>query len=89
MIISKHPGTGGLVSVGTVTARLLCEISAPRYLTPDVTVRFDTIEPARHGPDRVSATGVRGEPPPETNRVCINCPGGYKNSMTIILINRP
>jgi len=84
-VISKHPDTGGLVSVGTVTAQLLYEISSPRYLTPDVTVRFDTIELARQGPDRVFATGVRGEPPPETTKVCINCLGGYRNSMTIIL----
>ena len=42
-MITKHPGTGGAVSVGTVTAQLLYEIAGPAYLNPDVTARFDTI----------------------------------------------
>jgi len=84
-VITKHPGTGGLVSEGTVTAQLLYEISSPRYLTPDVAVRFDTLSLAQQGPDRVRAEGVRGEPPPETTKVCINTLGGHRNSMTILL----
>lgn len=84
-VITKHPGTGGLVSVGTITAQLLYEIAAPAYLTPDVTVRFDTLHLSPDGPDRVRATGTRGEPPPETAKVCINTLGGHKNQMTVIL----
>ncbi|MFZ1986486.1 MAG: acyclic terpene utilization AtuA family protein, partial [Desulfatitalea sp.] len=83
--ITKHPGTGGLVSVGTVTAQLLYEIAAPAYLTPDVAVRFDTLALTQEGPDRVRGTGTRGEPPPETTKVCINTLGGHKNAMTVIL----
>ena len=84
-VISKHPGTGGRVSVGTVTAQLLYEIDAPRYLTPDVTVRFDTLDLEQEGPDRVRVRGTQGEPPPETAKVCINTLGGHKNAMTVIL----
>src|SRR6266542_1090015 len=40
--ITKHPGTGGLVSVGTVTAQLLYELGPPAYANPDVVARFDT-----------------------------------------------
>ncbi len=83
--ITKHPGTGGLVSVGTVTAQLLYEIAAPHYLTPDVTVRFDTLRLEQEGADRVRATGTRGEPSPETTKVCINTLAGHKNQMTVIL----
>src|SRR5215813_6650256 len=84
-VVSKHRGTGGLVSVGTVTAQLLYEIGAAEYPNPDVTARFDTIRLEQEGPDRVLVTGVRGEPPPPTTKVCINYFGGYKNSMTFVL----
>jgi Acyclic terpene utilisation family protein AtuA len=84
-IITKHPGTDGLVSVGTVTAQLLYEIGGPDYLNPDATARFDTIELAQDGADRVLVRGVRGAPPPPTTKVCINYFGGYKNSMTFVL----
>ncbi len=84
-VITKHPNTGGLVSVGTVTAQLLYEIREPRYLTPDVAARFDTIQIAQEESDRVKISGVKGEPPPDTTKVCINNLGGYRNSMTLIL----
>ena len=84
-VITKHAGTDGLVSVGTVTAQLLYEIGGPAYANPDVTARFDTIQVEQEGPDRVLVHGVRGEPPPPTTKVCINHAGGWKNSMTFIL----
>ncbi len=84
-VITKHPGTGGLVSVGTVTAQLLYEIRGQQYLTPDVIAHFDTIRLSQQGPDRVKAEGVQGQPPPDTTKVCINNLGGYRNTMTIIL----
>jgi hypothetical protein len=84
-VITKHPGTGGLVSVDTVKAQLLYEVRGPRYLTPDVVARFDTIEIYQEGPDRTKITGVKGEPPPATTKVCINNAGNYRNSMTIVL----
>jgi len=48
-VITKHEGTGGAVTVGTVTSQLLYEIGAPGYLGPDVTARFDTIQLAQQG----------------------------------------
>jgi len=84
-VVTKHPGTGGLVSVGTVTAQLLYEIGGPEYPNPDVTARFDTIQLTADGPDRVLVHGIMGEPPPPTTKVCINYFGGYKNSMTFVL----
>src|SRR3989442_1920151 len=84
-VVGKHPGTGGLVSVGTVTAQLLYEIQGPRYLNPDVTARFDSLRLSPAGPDRVLVEGARGEPPPPTAQVCINYLGGYRNSMTFVL----
>jgi hypothetical protein len=84
-VIGKHDGTGGLVSIGTVTSQLLYEIGGPRYLGPDVTARFDTIELTEVGPDRVRVAGVRGEPPPSTLKVAMNELGGYRNSVAVAL----
>ncbi len=84
-VITKHPGTGGLVSVDTVKAQLLYEIREPRYLTPDAAARFDTIAISQEGPDRVRIRNVKGEPPTDTAKVCLNILGGYRNSKTIIL----
>ena len=84
-MITKHPGTGGAVSVGTVTAQLLYEITGARYADPDVTLRFDTVELSDDGPDRVRMSGVRGEPPPPTLKVSLNTIGGFRNEMTLVL----
>ncbi|MEY8014779.1 acyclic terpene utilization AtuA family protein [Mycobacterium servetii] len=84
-VITKHPGTGGLVSVDTVTAQLLYEIGGARYANPDVTARMDSIALASDGPDRVAISGVRGEPPPPTLKVSLNSIGGYRNAMTFVL----
>jgi hypothetical protein len=84
-VITKHPGTGGAVTTETVTAQLLYEIEGPRYAGPDVTTRFDTIQLAADGPDRVRITGTRGEPPPATTKVCLNHLGGFRNEVTFVL----
>src|SRR4051794_34244124 len=65
-VIGKHDGTCGEVSIGTVTSQLLYEIDSPRYLGPDVTSRFDTIQLEQLERDRVRISGVKGEPPPST-----------------------
>jgi hypothetical protein len=84
-VITKHPGTGGLVSVDTVTAQLLYEITGARYANPDATARMDTIALSADGPDRVRISGVAGEPPPPTCKVSLNSIGGFRNSMTFVL----
>jgi hypothetical protein len=84
-VITKHPGTGGAVSVGTVTAQLLYEITGARYANPDVTLRVDTIELSDEGPDRVRISGVKGESPPPTLKVSLNSIGGFRNEMTLVL----
>ena len=84
-VITKHPGTGGAVTMGTVTAQMLYEISGARYANPDVTLRVDTIELSQEGPDRVRVSGVKGEPPPPTLKVSLNTIGGFRNAMTFVL----
>ena len=84
-VITKHPGTGGEVSIGTVTAQLLYEIGGHHYPNTDVVACFDTIEVADVGPDRVRLSGTRGLPAPRDVKVCLNLLGGWRNSMTFVL----
>jgi hypothetical protein len=84
-VITKHNGTGGLVSPGTVTAQLLYEIDSPRYAGPDVVAHFDSVTLAQVAPDRVLISGARGTPPPPTLKVALNYLGGYRNTMTLVL----
>ena len=84
-VIGKHDGTGGEVSIGTVTSQLLYEIGGPRYYGPDVTARFDSLHLDQIGLNRVRVSGVIGEPPPPTLKVAMNTVGGYRNQVSIAL----
>ncbi|MET7477471.1 acyclic terpene utilization AtuA family protein [Streptomyces sp. NPDC005648] len=84
-VITKHPGTGGFVDVGTVTAQLLYETGGARYAGPDVTARLDTVRLTQDGPDRVRVEGVRGEAPPPTLKVGLNRLGGFRNEVAFVL----
>ncbi|OKH66744.1 exopolyphosphatase [Mycobacterium sp. SWH-M5] len=84
-VITKHPGTGGRVDVGTVTAQLLYEIGGARYANPDVTLRVDSVRLDTDGPDRVRISGVTGEAPPPTYKVSLNRIGGFRNATTFVL----
>ncbi len=84
-VITKHPGTGGTVSVGTVTAQLLYEIRSPAYLSPDVTALFDTLTLEDLGSDRVRISGTRGLPPTDTLKVCLNRLAGHRNMARFVI----
>ncbi|MGI5353159.1 acyclic terpene utilization AtuA family protein [Streptomyces sp. CA-250714] len=84
-VVTKHPGTGGAVTVGTVTAQLLYETAGPRYAGPDVTARLDSVRLSQAGPDRVRIEGVRGEPRPDTLKVGLTRLGGFRNEVTFVL----
>ena len=83
--VTKHPGTGGLISVGTVTAQLLYEISTPAYMNPDVIAHFDTMQIEQVGEDRVRVSGTRGSSPPSTHKVCFNTVGPHKHMHEVLL----
>ncbi|MEU6416710.1 acyclic terpene utilization AtuA family protein [Streptomyces spiralis] len=84
-VVTKHPGTGGVVDTGTVTAQLLYETAGARYAGPDVTTRLDTVRLRQDGPDRVRVEGVRGEAPPPTLKVGRGRLGGFRNEVTFVL----
>jgi hypothetical protein len=84
-VITKHPGTGGAVTVGTVTAQLLYEVTGPLYAGPDATLMLDTVRLMPDGQDRVRIVDVLGDPPPPTLKVSLNALGGYRNQVEFVL----
>ncbi|RAG81838.1 exopolyphosphatase [Streptacidiphilus pinicola] len=84
-VVTKHDGTGGAVTVETVTAQLLYETGPARYAGPDVTTRLDTVRLEPDGPDRVRISGVRGEAPPPTLKVGVNRLGGWLGETVFVL----
>ncbi|HNZ96956.1 MAG TPA: DUF1446 domain-containing protein [Thermoanaerobaculia bacterium] len=77
--VTKHPGTGGLVTVDTVAEQLVYEMGDPTtYITPDVVADFTTIRLAPAGADRVAVSGVRGRPQTPFLKVSASYLDGYK-----------
>jgi hypothetical protein len=85
MVITKHAGTGGAVTVDTVTAQLVYEIQTTKYLNPDVTVDLTSLRLEQAGDDRVAVTGVTGSAPPEQLKVCLNYFAGFRNSAEFVV----
>jgi acyclic terpene utilization AtuA family protein len=77
-VVTKHPKTGGLVSVHTVTEQLVYEIGAPSYISPDGVARFDSVRLVQEGPDRVRVSDARGEPAPERLKVSVSFQDGWR-----------
>lgn len=85
-VVTKHPGTGGLVSVQTVREQLLYEMGHPQsYITPDVIADFTTIELQQVADDRVRVFGVRGRAPTDFLKVSVAYADGFKASGTLII----
>jgi hypothetical protein len=85
-VVTKHRGTGGLVSTATVKEQLVYEMGDPRaYISPDAVARFDTIELAPAGRDRVRVSGVRGAPRPERFKVSMAYDDGWKAAGTVLI----
>ncbi|MGW4124831.1 acyclic terpene utilization AtuA family protein [Nocardia sp. NPDC004711] len=84
-VITKHSGTGGAVTVETVTSQLLYEIDGPLYANPDVVVDLRSVSLDQAGPDRVLISGARGYPAPDMTKVCLNYVGGYRQSVTFMI----
>jgi len=78
-VVTKHPGTGGLVTVETVSEQLLYEMGRPdEYITPDVVADFTSVHLSQDGPDRVLVSGIRGHEDTPFYKVSMTYHGGYK-----------
>jgi hypothetical protein len=84
-VVTKHPHTGGRVSVATVTEQLVYEMGDPhQYITPDVIADFTTIRLVQAGPDRVRVSGIRGAAPTDKLKVSIAYRAGFKAVGTLV-----
>jgi hypothetical protein len=83
--IVKHPGTGGRISVPSITEQLVYEMGDPRsYITPDVIADFTSIQLEQAGSDRVRVSGIKGRPPTDKLKVSIAYRAGYKAVGTLV-----
>jgi Protein of unknown function (DUF1446). len=84
-VVTKHPGTGGRVSVPTVSEQLVYEMGDPHsYITPDVVADFTTIHVAADGENRVRVHGIKGRPPTDKLKVSIAYRSGFKAVGTLV-----
>jgi Acyclic terpene utilisation family protein AtuA len=84
-VVTKHRGTGGWVSIPSVTEQLVYEMGDPRsYITPDVIADFTSIRLEEAGRDRVRVFGVRGRPPTDKLKVSVAYRAGYKAVGTLV-----
>jgi len=84
-VVTKHPGTGGRVSVQTVSEQLVYEMGDPHsYITPDVIADFTTIRLAQDGEDRVLVSGIKGKPPTDKLKVSVAYRAGFKAVGTLV-----
>lgn len=88
-VVTKHPSTGGMVSVETVKEQLFYEMGDPKdYITPDVIADFSTIQLRADGKDRVHVSGVKGTEPTALYKVSMAYTDGFK-SVGSIMISGP
>ncbi|MDQ3231579.1 MAG: DUF1446 domain-containing protein [Pseudobdellovibrionaceae bacterium] len=88
-VVTKHVGSGGMVTVDTVREQLFYEMGHPEaYITPDVVANFSSIQLAQDGQDRVRVFGVKGFEPTPLYKVSMAYEDGYK-SIGSIMISGP
>ncbi len=84
-VVTKHPGTGGVVNLASVTEQLVYEMGDPKtYITPDGIADFTSIQLRAAGKDRVRVSGIRGRPRTDMLKVSIAYFYGYKAVGTLV-----
>ncbi len=79
-ILTKVPGTGGQVTIGTTAEQILYETTDPqRYLMPEVTCDLSEVRLDLVAPDRVRVSGGHGVAPTGTYKVCCMKQQGWRS----------
>jgi hypothetical protein len=85
-VLTKHPGSGGLVSLQTTREQFLYEMGHPQlYITPDAIADFTTMKLESAGENRVRVSGARGSKPTDLLKVSMALEEGFKSSGTLIV----
>jgi hypothetical protein len=86
-VVTKHPNTGGRVSVASIKEQLVYEMGDPHgYITPDVIADFTSIQLAQDGEDRVRVSGIRGAPATDKLKVSIAYRDGWKAVGSLVYV---
>lgn len=86
-VVTKQPGTGGMVTIDTVSEQLLYEMGDPNtYITPDVVADFTSIQLEQEGPDRVRVSGIRGRERTDSLKVSASYLHGFKASGQLTVV---
>ena len=85
-VLTKHPGSGGLVSLQTIREQFLYEMGHPQlYITPDAIADFSTMTLESDGENRVRVRGATGAPPTDLLKVSTALEDGFKSSGALIV----
>lgn len=83
-ILTKTETSGGMVNFNTIKEQMLYEIHDPTaYVTPEVMANFTTAKLEEIGKNRVLITGTTGAPRPDTLKVVMGYPNGYRGQVII------